>query len=132
MKINRELSQTRGPKTKHPKFQNKRTCQSSQFSRQNHKLTTGIDWIKFGYFIDTLGSIFLSNVPLLELASKISQKMHKIIEDLVQVQAEEIPDIDESTSNQFWQNNFDFIIILWKRWKNQRTLKMFTKTIFGK
>ena len=98
LKINRELSQTRGPKTKRPKFQNKGTRWSPQFSRQNLTLTTGIDWIAFGYFIYTLGTIFLSNVPVLELASKISQRMIKMIEDLVEVQAEEIPDIDESTS----------------------------------
>ena len=54
-----------------------------------------MDRVTSGYFIYTLGSIFLSNVPILELASKISQRMHKIIEDLVEVQAEEIPEIDE-------------------------------------
>ena len=54
--------------------------------------------------------------------------MLSLIENLVEVQAEEIPDINESTS----ANNFDSIIILWKRWKNQRTLKMYTKTMFGK
>ena len=48
MKINRELSQTREPKTKCPKLQNKGTCRSPQFSRQNLMLTTGIDWITFG------------------------------------------------------------------------------------
>ena len=54
--------------------------------------------------------------------------MHKMIEDQVEVQAEEIPDIDESTS----ANNFDSIIILWKRWKNQRIQKMFIKTMSGR
>ena len=108
IKINRELSQTRGPKTKQPKFHNRGTRRSPRFSRQNLTLTTGIDWITFGYFIYTLGSIFLSNVPVLELTSKISQEMLKLIENLVEVQAEEIPDIDESTS----ANNFNSIIIL--------------------
>ena len=46
----------------------------------------------------TLGSIFLSNVPLLELSSKLSESMFKILEDLVEAQVEEIPEIDESES----------------------------------
>ena len=53
-----------------------------------------MDSVTLGYFIYTLGSIFPSSVPILE--SKTSEKMHMIIEDMVEVQAQEISEIDES------------------------------------
>ena len=54
--------------------------------------------------------------------------MHKIIEDLVEVQAEEIPDIDESNSAKKLQHYHHTL----EKWMTQITLKMYIKTMFGK
>ena len=51
-----------------------------------------------------------------------------MIEDLVEVQAEEIPDIDESTLAKQLRLYHHTL----ERWKTQRTPKMFTKIMSGR